>query len=1167
MFNKLLLKTESAKEIIDRIGRNISTAITGLDDSRLVYFIVNLLQEIKNNVLLVAHDNYHLLKYYDDLAVLLDEDQLLVYPEVEIMPHEQIIADMTELSERISVLEQMIYHSGKRKIILVTIRTLLEKMMPVERFREYSLEIKTGQELNLRDISGHLSVLGYERVSMVESPGQFSVRGGILDIFTISKKKPYRIELFGDEVDSIREFEITTQRSQENLEEVVIPPAREIVISGEIIEKAVPLIKKDSSEAAARLIKMGNKEEAVYLQEKMNDCMENLKEIGEFPGYEQFLPYFYENLSNFLDYLPDETFIFLDQADKIWRNIENYCEEIAGTQTTLLEQGSILPGYIQNFLTVDEIIHEISNYTCLCFFSNYRKTPFAREFESFDFRTSGVEPFHGKMDLLAERLKELVREGYQIVLTVGSSSKVRNLSEFLKENKLPVTPDERNFGEGQILLRTGFLSEGFIFEDIKLAVYTDKEIFGVKKARKRKIKALEEGVKISSIDELNIGDYVVHENHGIGKYLGVQSIKVQNQYQDYLVIKYAGEDKLYVPTDQVNLVQKYIGADQNTPKLYKLGGNEWNKVKRKVQNSVREMAFGLLELYAERETIKGYAFSSDTVWQQEFEETFPFEETPDQYKAIQDVKKDMESDTPMDRLICGDVGYGKTEVAIRAAFKAVMDGKQTAVLVPTTILAQQHYNTFRERMANYPITIEMISRFKTPVEQKEILKKLALGEIDIIIGTHRLLSDDIIFSDLGLLIIDEEQRFGVSHKEKIKNIKRNVDVLTMTATPIPRTLHMALVGVRDMSVIETPPENRYPIRTYIREFNPELIRDAIRKELARGGQIYFVHNRVEDIEEKANLIAKLVPECKIAIAHGQMYEHKLERLMLDFYEQKYDLLLCTTIIETGLDVPTVNTIIINRAEQMGLAQLYQLRGRVGRSNKIAYAYLLYEKDRILPELAEKRLKAIKEFTNLGSGFKIAMRDLEIRGAGNLLGPEQHGHIASVGFSLYCKLLDSAVQELKGKKRETDIDVEIKLKINAFIPEIYISDSAMKIEIYKKISRLKNEEDFTDIIDELIDRFGDPPPEVMNLIKVSRIRAKAKKLGIVKVEQKKSYISCYFNTQDKLDSKVLIALIEKYPGQIKIRTGRETVIGVKTINIDRFEAVINDFLALNSALKS
>ncbi|MFP4016570.1 MAG: transcription-repair coupling factor, partial [Halanaerobiales bacterium] len=627
---------------------------------------------------------------------------------------------------------------------------------------------------------------------------------------------------------------------------------------------------------------------------------------------------------------------------------------------------------------------------------------------------------------------------------------------------------------------------------------------------------------------------------------------------------YAGEDKLYVPTDQVNLVQKYIGADHSSPKLYKLGGSEWKKVKQKVENSVKEMAIGLLDLYAERETVNGYAFSEDTVWQQEFEEAFPYEETPDQLKAIKEVKQDMEDDSPMDRLLCGDVGYGKTEVAIRAAFKSVMEGKQAAILVPTTILAQQHFNTFRERMENYPINIEMLSRFRTAAEQKDVLKKLALGKVDIIIGTHRLLSSDIIFDELGLLIVDEEQRFGVTHKEKLKNFKRNVDVLTMTATPIPRTLHMALVGVRDMSVIETPPENRYPIRTYIREFNPELVRDAIRKELFRGGQVYFVHNRVEDIEEKAERIRKLVPDCRIAIAHGQMNEHKLEKIMLKFYHQEYDVLVCTTIIETGLDLPSVNTIIINKAEQMGLAQLYQLRGRVGRSNRIAYAYLMYEKDRILPEIAEKRLKAIKEFTNLGSGFKIAMRDLEIRGAGNLLGPEQHGHIASVGFSLYCKLLDSAVKEIKGKEKDENREVEVKLNIDAYIPEKYISDSQQKIEIYKKITKVKKEEGFTDVIDELIDRFGEPPEEVMNLIKISKIKIKTGHLGMEKITQKKGVFNCIFANQDRVDGRIIVELIDKYHGKIKVRTGKKPIIGVRADKLDDFHRIIDDYYQLSTS---
>jgi len=573
---------------------------------------------------------------------------------------------------------------------------------------------------------------------------------------------------------------------------------------------------------------------------------------------------------------------------------------------------------------------------------------------------------------------------------------------------------------------------------------------------------------------------------------------------------------------------------------------------------VKEMAIGLLELYAERETVEGYSFSEDTVWQKEFEDDFSYEETPDQMDAIEDVKEDMENTTPMDRLLCGDVGYGKTEVAIRAAFKAAMDGKQTAVLVPTTILAQQHFTTFSERIGEFPINIDMVSRFKTAAEQKKTLKKVRRGEIDIIIGTHRLLSEDVKFNELGLLVVDEEQRFGVSHKETIKDIKKNVDVLTLTATPIPRTLHMALVGVRDMSVIETPPENRYPIRTYIREFNKQLIKETIRREIGRGGQVYFVHNRVADINKKANMIRKLLPDARVAVAHGQMNENKLEKLMVDFYNQKFDVLVCTTIIETGLDIPNVNTIIINRAENMGLAQLYQLRGRVGRSNRIAYAYLLYEKDKVLSEVAEKRLRAIQEFTNLGSGFKIAMRDLEIRGAGNLLGAEQHGHIASIGFSLYCKLLENAVEELKGEKEESKKEVEINLNEDAYIPDDYISDSKQKIDIYKKIMKADSEESIIDIIDELIDRFGEPPEVVMNLIEISRIKITARKLNIEKIEKKdNTLINCYFENQDTLSGEAVMEIVKKYSKRLKIRSASQPVIGIKLkMDDDRIKLLKN-----------
>jgi len=1160
-FNKLLLNNKLTNNILANLRDGGITSITGLDDSRLIYFIGNIVQQIDEHILLIAYDNYHLKSYYEDLIRLVDEDYVMVYPEIEILPHEQIVADMHELGERLSVLEQIVFKQDSPKIILITLETLMRKMMPVEKFREFSLKIEIGQEVDLKGISRKLTTLGYERVNMVEDQGQFSIRGGILDIFTISAVKPYRIELFGDEIDSIRVFDSVTQRSNKTLESIVISPAREIILLPDQIQRAIPKIRDDFKNTVSKLEGLGNKDEAKYLNEKMIESIGKLEEIHEFPGYEQFLPYFFSRLDTFIDYLPENTILFYDQTDKIWHKIKSYENEIAETQATLLEQGSIIPSYSLNFQTADGILEQTKGHNSLYFFSRFKETPFINNADSFNIETRGVEPFHGKVELLADRLKGLIDKKYRIAIKLNSTNKARRISEFLQEKGLPAHFKEGNYNRGEIIVSSGSLAEGFVFEDINLIVFTEKEVFGKRQKRKRQLKELEEGVKISSIHELSLGDYVVHENHGIGKYLGVKTMEIRDQHLDYLVIKYAGEDKLYVPTEQVNLVQKYIGADHIAPKLYKLGGSDWKKVKQRVENSVKEMAIGLLELYAERETVQGYSFSEDTVWQQEFEEAFPYEETPDQDKAIIDVKRDMEDNSPMDRLLCGDVGYGKTEVAIRAAFKTVMEGKQTAILVPTTILAQQHFNTFKDRMENYPINIEMISRFRTAREQKDVLRKLALGKVDIVIGTHRLLSKDIIFDDLGLLIVDEEQRFGVTHKEKLKDFKRNVDVLTMTATPIPRTLHMALVGVRDMSVIETPPENRYPIRTYIREFNPELIRDAIRKELAREGQVYFVHNRVEDIEKKADLIKKLVPKCRVAVAHGQMNEHKLEKIMVNFYHQQYDVLVCTTIIETGLDVPTVNTIIINRAEQMGLAQLYQLRGRVGRSNKIAYAYLMYEKDRILPEIAEKRLKAIKEFTNLGSGFKIAMRDLEIRGAGNLLGAEQHGHIASVGFSLYCKLLDDAVGELKGKNLDDKNEVELKYNIDAYIPEQYIADSQQKIEIYKKITKMKKESDSTDIIDELIDRFGEPPEEVMNLIRISQIKIKAGRLGIRKITQKKGVFNCKFLNQEKVDGKVIVELLEKYPRKIKIKTGNEPVIGIKAPNLDFFEEIINAYYNL------
>ncbi|MFW6295038.1 MAG: transcription-repair coupling factor, partial [Halanaerobium sp.] len=877
-----------------------------------------------------------------------------------------------------------------------------------------------------------------------------------------------------------------------------------------------------------------------------------------FPGFEQFLPFYYDQTASFFDYL-EESIIFSVRPKKIEQLTQEHYQEITETHTRLLEQGMVFPQYIDNFITESDFKSEITKNQVVDINSEFDEKAAAEDDIHFD--TSTLEPFHGQLELFSEKIMDLLHKKYRIAVTLNSSSKKRRVKMFLEEKNLVVGD---NFDESRIVIFSDSLAEGFIFNDIKLAVFSDQEVFGNEQKRKRKIGDFEDGVEISSINDLKAGDYVVHENHGIGKYLGVKTLEIQGQHKDYLVLKYAGEDKLYVPTGKINLVQKYIGSDAGNPKLYKLGSSDWKKVKEKVQKSVEEMAVGLLELYAERETLTGYQFSEDDIWQQEFEDAFPFEETPDQKEAITQVKSDMESEKPMDRLLCGDVGYGKTEVAVRAAFKAALDSKQTAVLVPTTILAQQHYNTFSDRIDEFPVRVGILSRFNTASEQRKTLKKLIKGEIDILIGTHRLLSKDVIFDDLGLLIIDEEQRFGVTHKEKLKNLKRNVDVLTLTATPIPRTLHMALVGVRDMSLIETPPENRYPIRTFIKEYNKELIASAIRRELARDGQIYFVHNRVKDIEQTAGKLQKLMPEAKIAVAHGQMNEKRLEKIMYDFYHQKFDILVCTTIIETGLDIPNVNTIIINHADKMGLSQLYQLRGRVGRTNRIAYAYLLYERDRILPEVAEKRLEAIKEFSTLGSGFKIAMRDLEIRGAGNLLGPEQSGHIAAVGFSLYTKLLEGTIEELKGKADQEKIEVEVDLNLDAYIPDDYIKYEARKIEIYKKIKAIENEADALDTIDELIDRFGEPPLELMRLVNTARLKFLAAELNIDLIKEESGKIKCQFINSEVVDGSKLVEFSKKYRKKIKIKSAKKPQLLIK---IDDPENIDKQLLKMLKDLKN
>ena len=1154
-----MLKTETIrknnkiKNLIYSINNKKKVKVIGPEEASFSFVVSNIIQKLNKKVLIITHDNSRIDDIYEDLIRIIDKQKVNIFPEIETLPHEKINPDYNILKERINVLNELEFNN-KNNIVITSGISVLRKLMPKSYFSNNSIKIDLDSSIDLNQISSKLIQLGYKREKMVEEPGQFSIRGGILDIYTLIYDDPIRIELFGDEVDSIRFFNVESQRSIKNIDQISITPVNEIVFNKNDIDSFLPQIKKDYQKQIKRLENTNSKKEAEYLKELSQEYLEKMNQHHYFEGYEQFLPYFYnEKLSSIFDYMGEDFYVIYDNSERVWQRLTSFQRDLEETTISLLEQGNILPSYSDIFLTEDDYLNYDNKFSGLYFTDEIKESPLNQIKTKFEFKTSGVESFNGQFELVKKRLIELKNNDYTVLLTLNTESKAKKLSNFLKESDIENIYGN-NIYESKINIFDESFSKGFILDDLKLAVYTEKEIIGKKQQRKRKISDFEEGVRISSVNELSKGDYVVHENHGIGKYLGVKTLEVQDKHQDYLLIKYKDTDKLYVPTEKIHLVQKYIGSDTKTPKLYKLGGNEWQKVKKRVQNSVKKMAIGLLELYAEREMTKGYSFSEDNDWQKDFEKDFPHELTPDQFKAIEDIKDDMQSDTPMDRLLCGDVGYGKTEVAIRAAFKAAMDGKQTAVLVPTTILAQQHYKTFKDRIDQYPVKVAMLSRFRTKAQQKKIIKHLAKGKVDIVIGTHRLVSKDVVFNDLGLLVVDEEQRFGVAHKEKLKSLKSNVDVLTLSATPIPRTLHMSLIGVRDMSVIETPPKDRYPIRTYIREFDQSLIQDAINKELSRNGQVYFVHNRVEDINKKAEFINKLVPEARTAVAHGQMSEKKLENVMMDFYEGRYDVLVCTTIIENGLDISDVNTIIINRAEHMGLAQLYQLRGRVGRSNRIAYSYLLYEKDRILSEVANKRLKAIKEFTSLGSGFKIAMRDLEIRGAGNLLGAEQSGHIAAVGFSLYCKLLESAIVDLKGEDKELQ-DVEININIDAYIPENYISDSRQKIEMYKKLKKTNSEADIISLIDEFVDRYGDPPQSVMNLIELSRVNLLAKKLSIKEILQKDAGYRIIFREDNNIDSDHIVKLLEKHPKKLKIRNSKNPEIIIKDKGLSLLKMIL------------
>ncbi|NLZ48351.1 MAG: transcription-repair coupling factor [Clostridiales bacterium] len=1144
-----LTNSSMFKEFIYDLSCNkYPAAIYGLSESARAYVINGVFEKTNSNIFIIANSDVEGRNIYEDLSLYIPN--VYYFPSKEIVFY-NIYAISGDLRwERLKVIKEML--TPGRKVIVTTAEALAPVYTPFELYKKYDFKISVGDTINLQELAYKLVQCGYERMEIVDGKGQFSIRGGIIDLFSPISNVPYRIELFGDEVDSIRSFNTESQRSIDKVEYIEVFPAKEILLDKESIEKGYKKIEEDLTDMLSRFKK--SKEKEAY--DKINDItkrnLESLKENWTFETIDSFLPYFYDKTSTLYDYM-GEAIIIVDDVQRCKGKLDSIYFEFEDAYTSFLQRGEILP--LQGKLLVDKekVISKLQNSKVIELNSMAKSQDILLPRTTLHLSEITLHNYQGKLDLLIEDIKNKKSKGYKTVILSGTRPRGERLVNTLKEQGIESVYRDvvGEIKEGEVVVTFGNQLKGYEFPELKLCIISDKEVFGEAKKKTRKSAALKKGVsKIKSFTDLKPGDYVVHTNHGIGIYKGIKHLEVQGLKRDFLELCYEGDDKLYVPVDQLDMVQKYIGSDGKAAKINKLGGNEWAKAKAKVKKSINEIAEDLVKLYASRSIVKGHKFSKDTVWQKQFEDEFPYEETPDQITSLQEIKADMESDKPMDRLLCGDVGYGKTEVALRAAFKAVMDGKQVAFLVPTTILAEQHYNNMIKRFAGFPVRIDMISRFRTPSQVKETLKNVKAGVVDILVGTHRILQKDVEFKDIGLLIIDEEQRFGVKHKEQIKNFKKNIDVITLTATPIPRTLHMSLTGVRDISVIETPPEERYPIQTYVVEYNEQLIRDAILRELGRDGQVFFVYNRVEDIGSMAKSIGELVPEARIAVAHGQMTERELEKVMMEFMNHEYDILVATTIIETGIDIQNVNTMIIYDADKMGLSQLYQLRGRVGRSNRIAYAYFTYRKDKILSEVAEKRLKAIKDFTELGSGFKIAMSDLEIRGAGNMMGSAQHGQMSVVGYDLYCRMLEETIKLIKGEITEEEIETTVELNIDAYIPTNYIEDEVQKIEVYKKIAAISGFDDFMDVKDELEDRFSEIPQPVYNLMDIAYLRSLGKKLGIVEIKEKGNEVYFYFKDKDKLKDVMIRALMEKYSKKIVFKLGDRPAVAYKIQDVKK-----------------
>ncbi|MCR4668999.1 MAG: transcription-repair coupling factor [Clostridia bacterium] len=1131
-----------------------TTVITGVSDSRSARMIARRLKNDRQ-CLVIVPGQARAERLMGDLSFFTARNIVLLGGEDErLFSYETRNRDQNlERARAVKLLNE-----DPEAIIIAPVGAALKKMPPASAGSGQELVIRPGTELEPAELRDRLILFGFERVEQVMIPGQFAMRGGVADVFVPESPDPCRVEFFGDEVDSVRTFDAESQRSIENIEELTVYPRERAAADAEAVARAIDTVKRCFERQQKVLV--GSLGEGSAEVERLRDreafLLDALEEKTDLSVFSDMTHYFYDRPGRIWDYMPGGM-IVLDDPDRILEHVDLVAEEQKQDLLTMLERGQAVPedeALIMDRQDILNLYEERETLLIQPFAKQLEGVSEAAELISSDSRQ--MASFSGHVDMAVREIKGFTGSGYRVAIACGGEDRRAGIREMLEREgiypvDLPAFTEESLMEKGRVYLLPGALSSGMVFPAEKTVYISDEDIFGHRREKSRR--RSRSGRKLSNFAELEQGDFVVHENHGIGRFLGIEQLTTQGEQKDYIKIKYAGGDLLYVPVSQMDIVQKYVGSEGVAPKINKLSGDDWKNTKARAKAAVASMADELVQLYGRRRAAQGYAFAPDTVWQQDFEEAFPYEETDDQLKAAREIKEDMEKPEPMDRLLCGDVGYGKTEVAARAIFKCLAEGRQAAVLVPTTILANQHYETLKARFADYPFIVEMMSRFRSEKDQEQVVKDLKTGMVDLVIGTHRLLSKDVEFRDLGLLVIDEEQRFGVAHKERIKEMKIGVDVLTLSATPIPRTLNMSLTGIKDMSLITEPPEDRYPVQTYVVPQDDMTIREVIARELDRNGQVFVVYNRVRGIARIADKIKELIPEARVAVGHGQMSERTLEEVMRKFYTGEVDVLVATTIIESGLDIPNANTLIVLDADKCGLSQLYQLRGRVGRSRRMAYAYLMYQKEKVLTEIAEKRLRAIREFTEFGAGFKIAMRDMEIRGAGNILGAEQSGHMMDIGYELYCKLVDDAVRRAKGEAVPEPVeDMTVELNVNANIPSWYIDSENLKLNAYKRIAGIGSREEMEDVIDELLDRFGDLPKESLALIKVSYIRTLAQKLGVTRIYERADHVYYSFDKGNILNPYMLMNLRDRFGGAFMFHDGREPYIRLLAAKSDRLD---------------